>query len=158
MTINENSQGLLWFQYHEKNAAINDVRKHESCHIGLMEIFNNGVYVQRERKLRCKKMSKRSDKTCSSHTYVCKLPTNYPLVAYLFLQHPLQHPVPGIRTEIRVPIFLTVLFQFSSSIYFWVVIAHVIWYRIWILSLKVSPDLDQEPNTSILPDLIFLIV
>ena len=52
--------------------------------------------------------------------------------------------------------FLTILFQFSSSIYFWVVFACVIWYRIWILSLKVSPDPDWEPDTSMLPDLIFL--
>ena len=54
--------------------------------------------------------------------------------------------------------FLTVLFQFSFSIYFRVVIAYIIWYWIWILSLRVSPDLDREPDTSILPNLTFLVV
>ena len=54
--------------------------------------------------------------------------------------------------------FSTVLFQFFSSIYFWVVIAYVIVYRIWILRLRVSPDPDRDPDTSMLPDLTFLVV
>ena len=56
------------------------------------------------------------------------------------------------------PDFLTILFQFPSSIYFWVVIAYVIWSQIWILSLRVSIDLDLKPDTGLLPYLTFLVV
>ena len=70
----------------------------------------------------------------------------------------LQHPVPGIRTQMRVPKFLDRIVQFSSSICFWVVITYVIVYRIWILRPRVSSDPDREPDTSLQSDLTFLVV
>ena len=66
-------------------------------------------------------------------------------------------PRSGTRTQIGVLNFLTVLFQFSSSIYFWVVIAYIIWCQIWILSLRVSPDLNRALDSSVLPDLTSLV-